>query len=127
MQLLRMRKEQLETERVIAGEGWDNSSNLVFTIAPGGHLIHVSVYKDFKDIATSLSLEVSRFHDLRHSSAVAAIESGDDIKPVQTNLGHAAASFTLDVYGHASQRMRQQSADRTERYIQDVLNRRDAV
>ena len=127
MQLLRKRKEQQETERVIAGEGWDNSSNLVFTNALGGHLVHVSVYKDFKDIATSLGLEGARFHDLRHSYAVAAIESGDDIKTVQSNLGHATASFTLDVYGHASQRMKQQSADRMERYIQDVQNSRDAV
>ena len=63
----------------------------------------------------------ARFHDLRHSYAVAAIESGDDIKTVQANLGHATASFTLDVYGHASQRMRQQSADRMEHYIQEIL------
>ena len=52
---------------------------------------------------------------------VAAIESGDDIKTVQANLGHATASFTLDVYGHASQKMRQRSADRMEQYIKDVL------
>ena len=29
--------------------------------------------------------------------AVAAIKSGDDIKTVQDNLGHATAAFTLDV------------------------------
>ena len=66
--------------------------------------------------------ENARFHDLRHSYAVAAIESGDDIKTVQANLGHATASFTLDVYGHASKRMRQRSADRMERYIHEVLD-----
>jgi hypothetical protein len=38
----------------------------------------------------------------------------------QTNLGHATSSFTLDVYGHVSQRMRQQSAERMERFIQSV-------
>lgn len=70
---------------------------------------------------------VSVSKSFKYSYAVAAIESGDDIKTVQSNLGHATASFTLDVYGHASQRMKQQSADRMERYIQDVLNSRDAV
>ena len=30
------------------------------------------------------------------------------------------ASFTLDVYGHVSQKMRQQSADRMEEFIQKV-------
>ena len=46
------------------------------------------------------------------------IENGDDMKTVQTNLGHATASFTLDVYGHVSQWMHQQSAKRMERFIQ---------
>ena len=61
-----------------------------------------------------------RFHDLRHSYAVVSLESGDDIKTVQMNLGHATASFTLDVYGHVSQRMKQQSADRMEKFIQGI-------
>jgi hypothetical protein len=52
--------------------------------------------------------------------AVVSIESGDDIKTVQSNLGHATASFTLDVYGHVSQKMRQQSADRMEQFIQGL-------
>ncbi len=69
----------------------------------------------------AIGCDTTRFHDLRHSYAVAAIESGDDIKTVQMNLGHATAAFTLDVYGHASQKMKQQSADRMERYILSVL------
>ena len=67
-----------------------------------------------------IAMPEERFHDLRHSFAVASIESGDDIKTVQSNLGHATASFTLDVYGHVSQKMRQQSADRMEEFIQKV-------
>ena len=49
-----------------------------------------------------MGYENARFLNLRHSYAVAAIVSGDDIKTVQVNLGHETASFTLDVYGHAS-------------------------
>ena len=67
-----------------------------------------------------MGLGQERFHDLRHSYAVASLESGDDIKTVQTNLGHTTASFTLDVYGHISQKMRQQSADRMEQFIRKV-------
>lgn len=121
IQLLRARLEQQEADRMIAGEAWSNPSRLVFTNALGGHLVHVTVYKDFKDIARSLGYENARFHDLRHSYAVAAIESGDDIKTVQANLGHATASFTLDVYSHASQNMRQRSAERMEQHIKGVL------
>ena len=53
---------------------------------------------------------------------MAAIRSGDDIKTVQGNLGHATAAFTLDVYGHVTDQMKQASAARMESYIKDVLN-----
>ena len=29
---------------------------------------------------------------------------GDDVKTVQENLGHVTAAFTLDVYGHISEK-----------------------
>ena len=53
---------------------------------------------------------------------MAAIRSGDDIKTVQGNLGHATAAFTLDVYGHVTDQMKRESAARMESYIKDVLN-----
>lgn len=62
----------------------------------------------------------ARFHDLRHSCAVASLHSGDDIKTVQGNPGHATASFTLDVYGHVTMQMKQASAARMEEYIKSV-------
>jgi len=60
--------------------------------------------------------------DLRHSYAVAALQSGDDVKTVQENLGHHTAAFTLDVYGHVSERMKQESAQRMETFIKDVTS-----
>ena len=90
--------------RLLAGEAWNNLWNLVFTNELGGHLCHCTVYKKFKAIVRELGMPEERFHDLRHSFAVASIESGDDIKTVRSDLGHATASFTLDVYGHVSQK-----------------------
>ena len=52
--------------------------------------------------------------------AVASIQSGDDIKTVQENLGHATAAFTLDVYGHVTEKMKRESAARIEAFIQAV-------
>lgn len=59
---------------------------------------------------------------LHHSYAVAALRSGDDLKTVQGNLGHATAAFTLDVYGHVTDQMKQSSAARMEAFIQSVSN-----
>ena len=72
-------------------------------------------------IVASIGCPHVRFHDLRHSYAVASIRAGDDIKTVQGNLGHATAAFTLDVYGHVTKQMKQASADRMENFIKGVL------
>lgn len=120
MALLKKQRSHQAQAQLLAGSEWENRWGLVFTNELGGHLTHFTVYKHFKEAVKSIGLDEERFHDLRHSYAVAAIESGDDIKTVQSNLGHATASFTLDVYGHVSQKMRQQSAERMEQFIRKM-------
>jgi len=61
-----------------------------------------------------------RFHDLRHIYAVNALQAGDNIKEVQDALGHHTAAFTLDVYGHVTDQMKQASAARMENFIMAV-------
>ena len=51
---------------------------------------------------------------------MAALQSGDDIKTVQENLGHHTAAFTLDVYGHVTDQMKRASAERMEEFIRGV-------
>ena len=91
--------------------------SLVFTDAYGRYIADQTVYHHFKKLAASIGRPDARFHDLRHSYAVAAIRSGDDIKTVQGNLGHATAAFTLDVYGHVTDQIKQDSARRMELYL----------
>lgn len=50
----------------------------------------------------------------------AALQEGDDVKTVQQNLGHATASFTLDVYGHVSEKMKKESAARMQSYFEKI-------
>lgn len=121
MKLLRTQRAKQAEQQLRAGPMWEDSG-LVFTNELGHHLAIHTVYKDFKQIAASIGCPDARFHDLRHSYAVAAIRSGDDIKTVQGNLGHATAAFTLDVYGHVTDQMKRESAARMESYIKDVLN-----
>lgn len=116
--LKRVRLRQLEN-RLKYGECWEDSG-YVFTDELGRHLKHQTVYLDFKQVVASIGSPETRFHDLRHSYAVASIKSGDDIKTVQENLGHATAAFTLDVYGHVTDQMKQASAARMEQFIKAV-------
>jgi len=45
---------------------------------------------------------------------------------VQGNLGHYTAAFTLDIYGHVSEKMKRDSANRMEQFIQSVTEGTDA-
>ena len=126
--LERRRREQVE-QRFRAGElwtGWSNAEErktaLVFTTATGGNLSPQTVYNHYKKLARKIGAPDSRVHDLRHTFAVLSLQNGDDVKTVQRNLGHATAAFTLDVYGHVSERMKEDSAARMEAYIAGLGN-----
>ena len=118
-------REQRERQRrwaaLLQGE-WSNPDNLVFTTESGRYLCNQTVYLAFKKVMRRLHLDTTRFHDLRHTFAVNSLKAGDDIKTVQSNLGHATAAFTLDVYGHFTDDMRSVSAQRMEGFIANVLN-----
>lgn len=122
MNLLRAQHRNQAKWRLLVGPLWENDLDLVFTDETGKHLSHHTVYQNYKRVVASIGMPASRFHDLRHSFAVASIRAGDDIKTVQGNLGHATASFTLDVYGHVTDQMKQASAARMERYIKNISN-----
>ena len=51
---------------------------------------------------------------------VLALQNSDDIKTLSTNLGHETTAFTMDVYGHVSQTMREASASRMEKFISSL-------
>lgn len=109
------RVKQLEN-RLRAGPVWSNSDDLVFTDEAGDHYAIYTFYKRFKAIAASIGRPDARPHDLRHTAATVAIASGADIKSVQDLLGHATASFTLNVYAHTSEQMMKDTASRVQGY-----------
>ncbi len=119
MAVLKAHKLAQTAQRLQAGPYWVDTG-LVFTNETGDHMAHNTVYKSFKKVVRELGMSETRFHDLRHTYAVAALESGDDIKTLQENMGHHSAAFTLDQYGHVSERMKQESANRMERFIKGV-------
>lgn len=120
MQTLREQRRTQLNERFRAGKAWNNPWNLVFTNSLGGHLCAQTVYLHFKKLAAAAGVPNARFHDLRHSYAVAALRSGDDIKTVQENLGHHTAAFTLDTYAHVTEQMKQESSRRMDSFIEGI-------
>ena len=118
-----LQRQQIES-RFQAGElwqGWQNEeerkAGLIFTNERGEHLSTATVYNNFKRIMQDIGAPAVRVHDLRHTFAVNSLQNGDDYKILQENLGHATAAFTLNVYGHVSERMREESAARMQEFI----------
>lgn len=114
--LTAQRRRQNET-RLRVGELWSNPHDLVFTRDDGAPWRQSSVDRLFAIVCDGCGLSGVRFHDLRHTYAVNAIRAGDDVKTVQSNLGHSSAAFTLDRYAHFTEQMSRDSADRMERFI----------
>lgn len=125
--LKEQKREQVE-KRMKAGPAWrgwnsveEQKTGLVFTTELGDHYCPQTVYAHFKKIAKQIGAEKANVHSLRHTYAVLCLQNGDDVKTVQSNLGHATAAFTLDVYGHVSEKMKQDSANRMEAYMQGTV------
>jgi integrase len=106
----------LEAEELWGCEG--GPEDLVFTNALGRHYMHNTITHNVGCIGKQIGIEGLCFHDLRHTYAVNALRAGDDVKTVQSNLGHATAAFTLDRYRHYTDDMCRDSAALEWRHLQ---------
>ena len=61
-----------------------------------------------------------RFHDLRHSHAAWLIAANEHPKVIQSRLGHAAITTTLDTYGHLMDGLDGDAADRLDSAFLDA-------
>ena len=127
MGLLDRQYREQAAQRLRSGEIWqgwqtaeERKTALVFTTPDGKSISQTSLRYHFKKVVEAIGVPSCRMHDLRHTFAVLSLQNGDDIKTVQGNLGHATAAFTLDVYGHVSEKMKEDSAARMEAYIKSL-------
>ena len=126
--ILKAQRAKQSEERFAAGDLWEGFKNeeerktsFVFTDSIGRNINSVNLYNHFKRIVAEIGIPQARVHDLRHTFAVISLQNGDDFKTVQDALGHATAAFTLDVYGHVSEKMKEESAKRQEQYINSLI------
>ena len=120
VKVLQHQKAKQAEWRLAAGNAWRNEHNLVFTDELGGHLKHISVLKHFKRIVKQIGMPETRFHDLRHSCAILALEAGVPVKTVSESLGHFSSAFTMDVYTSTSEAMKKESQTKMEQVFQRV-------
>ncbi|MBE7187287.1 tyrosine-type recombinase/integrase [Jatrophihabitans endophyticus] len=98
--------------QLVAGKG---PRDLVFTGAKGAPL-RLSHFRRavFLPAVARSGLDGLTPHGLRHTAASLAIAAGAPVKVVQTMLGHASATMTLDLYGHLYADQLDEVADRMD-------------
>jgi integrase len=75
------------------------------------------VQRQFLPALRAADLPKVRFHDLRHTYASLMINQGENIKYIQTQLGHSSPTVTLNVYAHLMKPTNQEAACRLENAI----------
>jgi integrase len=78
-----------------------NEQDLAFPSPEGKPTCHDNMIKRHFDPALRRAgLRHVSFHSLRHTNASMRIQAGQNIKYIQTQLGHSSIKVTLDIYGH---------------------------
>ena len=91
-------KEALEIHRIHAPV---NEDDLIFCNGENNPVDPDNIIKrHFQPALRVAGLRKIRFHDLRHTFASLLIDQGENIKFIQSQLGHASIQTTLDRYGH---------------------------
>jgi integrase len=77
----------------------------------GGVVVVEDVRVHIPEFSKAAGVEGAGVHTLRHSAAVAWLESGVHIKAVADLLGHSSISITGDIYGHTSDETARSAVD----------------
>ena len=99
--------------RLDVQDKWDEAwieTGLVFIQENGEALDPESISRYFRQAVKKSLLPQIRLHDLRHTHATLALQTGIHPKIVSERLGHATISITLDTYSHAVPAMQEEAA-----------------
>jgi integrase len=78
------------------------------------------VNRHYQPALKDAGLPKIRFHDLRHTYASLLIEQGENIKYIQTQLGHSSPTVTLNIYAHLMKSVNQEAVLKLENRVFSV-------
>lgn len=110
IQLLKTHRKNQITERLMAGDKWQDNG-LVFSTELGGLIDPRNLLRAFTKAAQTTGLENVGLHTLRHSAATAMLNVGVPMHVVSRILGHSSISITVDTYGHITEENQRDAMD----------------
>ena len=102
-------------------KGMEQKDECVFPSPFGGPMSPDSVLHMLQRVLKRAGLERIRFHDLRHTFSVLALQNGVDVKTLSSMLDHYSAAFTLDTYAHVTTSMQKQAANAVGSFLSGTL------
>jgi integrase len=95
-----------------------NKLDLVFPNKAGAPINYSNmVTRYYRPALETADLPKIRFHDLRHTYASLMMSHGENIKYIQSQLGHSSPTVTLNVYAHLMKPTNQEAACRLENSV----------
>jgi integrase len=85
----------------------------VCTRLDGSRLSPKKISDRFSYLVGKLGLPV-HFHSLRHTHATQLLAAGAHPRTMMERLGHSSVAFTLDVYSHVTERLRDDAAEKID-------------
>ena len=98
-----------------------NSNNMVFTHEDGSFLDHHYFTNMVAKINRETNINFS-MHTFRHTHATMLLQAGANMKDVQTRLGHADISTTMNIYVQDTEESKKKALDKFNDYIEKTSN-----
>ena len=105
--------------RVQAGVNWVET-DYVFTSSIGTPISQANSLKAFKQFIKSNGLRYIRIHDIRHTTAVLALEAGASLDWISQAFGHTGTEITKSVYAPYVQVLNDKFVDALDEYLPEL-------
>lgn len=120
LSVLKEQKKRQDEEKELVDTAYQDQE-LVFATAIG-HLIEPrGLLRCLYNLLEKAGLPRMGVHGLRHTFATMLLEMGENLKIIQSYLGHSKLSTTADIYLHKTSNIMKESVERLNSSIKDEL------
>ncbi|MEE9558825.1 MAG: site-specific integrase, partial [Candidatus Brocadiales bacterium] len=90
---------------------------MVFCNENSSPLCYKLIEREFKKALRFAGLRRVKLHSMRHSFVAMLIPQGEHSKYIQSQLGHASITTTMDIYGHIMPEVNREAPRKLERTL----------